>query len=69
MELFHSKRHKYQDFLYPSLGSMYSGSVYRELGKKDKLFRWFSMLYFLFNYKIKLFRRESPINRKKSMIW
>lgn len=64
MELFHSKRHKYQDFSYPNLGSMYSGSVYREIGKRDKVFKLISMLYFLFNYKFKIFRRESPINRK-----
>lgn len=64
MELFHSKRHKYQDFSYPNLGSMYSGSVYREIGKRDKVFKLISMLYFLFNYEFKIFRRESPINRK-----
>ena len=64
MELFHSKRHKYQDFSYPNLGSMFSGSVYREIGKRDKVFKLISMLYFLFNYKFKIFRRESPINRK-----
>lgn len=64
MELFHAKRHKYQEFLYPNLGSTYSGSVYRVLGKKDPLFKVVSMVYFLLNYKIKLFRRESPLNRK-----
>ncbi len=64
MELFHAKRHKYQDFLYPNLGSMYSGSPYRELSKKDKLFGFISAFYYLWNYKLKLFRRESPINRK-----
>lgn len=63
MELFHAKRHKYQEFLYPNLGSCFSGSIYRALGKKDKVFKLISMLYFLFNYKIRLFRRESPINR------
>ena len=64
MELYHAKRHKYQDFMYPNLGSLYSGSIYRELGKEDAYFKVVSMLYFLFNYKLKLFRRESPINRK-----
>ncbi|MDD3686011.1 MAG: FAD-binding protein [Bacteroidales bacterium] len=64
MELFHAKRHKYQEFLYPNLGSMFSGSIYRELGKQDVIFKIVSMFYFLFNYKLKLFRRESPLNRK-----
>jgi UDP-N-acetylmuramate dehydrogenase len=64
MELFHYKRHKYQDFLYPNLGSMFSGSIYRELGKGDKVFKFISSLYFLLNYEFKIFRRESPINRK-----
>ncbi|WP_343557297.1 FAD-binding protein [Sphingobacterium sp.] len=64
MELFHSKRHKYQEFLFPNLGSCFSGSIYRALGKKDRGFKLISMLYFLFAYKVKLFRRESPINRK-----
>lgn len=63
MELFHSKRHKYQEFLFPNLGSCFSGSIYRALGKRDRVFRIISMCYFLFNYKIKIFRRESPINR------
>lgn len=64
IELFHSKRHKYQDFSYPNLGSMYSGSIYRELGKRDRVFKLISILYFMFNYEFKVFRRESPINRK-----
>lgn len=63
MELFHAKRHKYQEFLFPNLGSCFSGSIYRALGKKDYGFKIVSMLYFLFNYKFRIFRRESPINR------
>lgn len=63
MELYHAKRHKYQEFLYPNLGSCFSGSIYRALGKKDLVFKMISMFYFLFNYKLRLFRRESPINR------
>lgn len=64
MELFHAKRHKYQEFMYPNLGSLYSGSIYRSLGEKDFFYRIVSALYLLFNYKFKCFRRESPINRK-----
>jgi UDP-N-acetylmuramate dehydrogenase len=63
MELYHAKRHKYQEWLFPNLGSCFSGSIYRVLGKKDPLFKVISMLYFLINYKFRLFRRESPINR------
>lgn len=64
MEVFHSKRHKYLDYLYPNLGSVFSGSIYRELGKSDKYFFLLSTLFYLFNYKFKIFRRESPVNRK-----
>lgn len=64
MELYHYKRHKYQDFLYPSLGSMFSGSLYRHLGFNDNYFKIISFLYYIFNYKLKIHRRESPMNRK-----
>ncbi|WP_068471645.1 FAD-binding protein [Saccharicrinis aurantiacus] len=64
MENYHYKRHKYQDFLYPNLGSMFSGSLYRHLGEKDFIFKIISTSYYLFNYKLKFHRRESPLNRK-----
>ena len=64
MELFHAKRHKYLEYMYPNLGSLFVGSVYRELGKNDLLYRVVSALYLGLNYKFKIFRRESPINRK-----
>ncbi len=64
MELYHAKRHKYQDFLYPNLGSLFSGSPYRSMAKKDKYFKYVSAAYLLFMYKLKIHRRESPINRK-----
>lgn len=63
MEVYHAKRHKYQDFMYPNLGSIFSGSPYRALARKDAVFRVLSAVYFLFSYKLKIFRRESPINR------
>src|SRR5690606_38240590 len=56
-------RHKYQDFLYPNLGSLYSGLLYKELGKRDKIFWMYYLIFTFFNYKFKIFRRESPINR------
>ena len=39
MSLFHNKRHKYQEWMYPNLGSLYSGSIYRLLAKKDLIFK------------------------------
>lgn len=64
MELYHAKRHKYLEYMYPNLGSVWAGSVFRELGKKDRVYAVLSGVYFLLNYRYKLFRRESPINRK-----
>ena len=64
MEVYHSKRHKYQDFMYPNLGSIFSGSPYRVLARRDRYYRMMSALYFLFRYKLKIFHRESPINRR-----
>lgn len=64
MELFHAKRHKYLEYMYPNLGSLFVGSVYRELGKKDLVYRVIAALFLGLNYKFKIFRRESPINRK-----
>lgn len=64
MSLFHNKRHKYQEFMFPTLGSIYSGSVYRALAKKDFWYKIVSSIYYLVFYKLKLFRRESPDNRK-----
>jgi UDP-N-acetylmuramate dehydrogenase len=64
MSLLHAKRHKYQEFMYPTLGSIYSGSIYRSLAKKDLFFKLISISYYLVFYRWKLFRRESPDNRK-----
>lgn len=64
MEVFHAKRHKYQDFMYPNLGSIFSGSPYRALAAKDKKFKLISALFYLFRYEYKIFHRESPLNRK-----
>ncbi|MBP1675644.1 MAG: FAD-binding protein [Bacteroidetes bacterium] len=64
MEIYHSKRHKYQDFQFPNLGSMFSGSIYRALGNRDKYIYIMSTLFYLLNYKWKILRREAPLNRK-----
>lgn len=64
MEIYHSKRHKYIDYLFPNLGSLFAGSVYRELGKHSRYYALVTGAYFLLNYRWKFHRRESPINRK-----
>ncbi len=64
MSLLHAKRHKYQEWMYPTLGSIYSGSIYRSLAKKDLYYKFISSIYYLVFYKLKLFRREAPDNRK-----
>lgn len=64
MSLYHSKRHKYLEYMYPNLGSMFVGSVYRAFAAKDLYYKIVSGIYILFNYKYKIFRRESPIDRK-----
>jgi UDP-N-acetylmuramate dehydrogenase len=64
MEKFHAKRHKYQDFMYPNLGSIYSGSPYRALGRYDFKFKVLSAIFYILRYEYKIFHRESPLNRK-----
>lgn len=63
MCLYHNKRHKYQEFMYPTLGSVFAGSVYRELAKSDFRYYLVSSIYYFFNYRFKIFRRESPDDR------
>lgn len=64
MEIFHAKRHRYQDFLYPNLGSLYSGNVYRALAKRDLVFFLCLSVFSFLGYKVKLLGRESPVNRR-----
>lgn len=64
MELVHSKRHKYHEYCYPNLGSIFSGSVYRALAKRSFRYRVVSSIFYLLNYRYKVLRREAPINRK-----
>ena len=65
MELYHSKRHKYQDFMYPSLGSIFStNDLYYDLASTDLKLKFFLKWYRRIFYSNKI-RRETPINRKK----
>lgn len=64
MELFHAKRHKYLEYMYPNLGSLFAGSVYRALGEHDLYYKIVSSAFMAINYRFKPFRRESPLNRK-----
>ncbi len=65
MELYHAKRHKHQDFLYPTLGSLFSTrDIYSALGVADKRYqvrlKWIRRLFYS-----KKIRRETPINRRR----
>ena len=50
--------------MFPTLGSLYSGSIYRSLAKKSIFYRVVSTVYYLVLYKWKVFRREAPNDRK-----
>jgi UDP-N-acetylmuramate dehydrogenase len=63
MELYHSKRHRYQEQCYPNLGSIFSGDVYSNLAKQDRIYRLLLAIYNRMAYKYKILGRESPINR------
>lgn len=65
MELYHAKRHKHQDFLYPTLGSLFSTrDIYGDLGAGDKKYqtklKWVRRIFYS-----KRFRRETPMNRRR----
>lgn len=65
MELYHAKRHKHQDFLYPTLGSLFSTrDIYSDIHKNDRLYKiklkWMRWLFYS-----KKLRRETPINRRR----
>ena len=64
METYHAKRHRYQDFMYPNLGSIFSGSPYRAMEKRDPLFGIALRAFIFLGYKLKVLGRESPINRR-----
>lgn len=65
MELFHAKRHKYQEFIYPTLGSMFSTegkSIYECLAERDWKYR--IMLKVVRKYYSKKLHRETPMNKR-----
>lgn len=64
MEAYHAKRHRYQDFIYPNLGSIFSGSPYRAMEKRDWVFGIALRVFMFLGYKLKVLGRESPINRR-----
>lgn len=63
MELLHAKRHKYQDFIYPTLGSLFSMPLNYALGHSDKRYRIMLRLISIIFYS-KKFRRETPMNQR-----
>lgn len=65
MELLHAKRHKYQDFLYPTLGTLFAGTeIYSAIGRNDKkytlMLKVLERLWFT-----KKLRRERPMNKRR----
>ncbi|MCY1275670.1 UDP-N-acetylenolpyruvoylglucosamine reductase [compost metagenome] len=67
IETYHIARHSYQDFSYPNLGSMFSinGDFYRELFKRDALYRSICYLLKLIfkNPLSKFLSRKRPNNK------
>jgi UDP-N-acetylmuramate dehydrogenase len=63
MELYHAKRHRYQEWCYPNLGTLFAGDVDRELALSNTFYRIVVGLHYRLAYKYKLLGRESPINR------
>lgn len=64
METVHALRHRHYEYMYPNLGSLFAGTLYRSLGKKDRLFACAASLYYLFNFRLRFNKRETPLNRK-----
>lgn len=64
MENYHSQRHRSFEYMYPNLGSIFAGSVYRSMGRKDPYFRFCAALFYFFGYKLKSIGKETPLNRR-----
>lgn len=64
MEDCHARRHRSFEYMYPNLGSIFAGSVYRSMGRKDPYFRICAALFYFFGYRFKSFGKETPLNRK-----
>jgi len=63
MEIYHEKRHRYQDFLYPNLGSLFSGSIYNAVARQDRSVR-LMMKYDLWRRRfMKYFLKGTPTDR------
>ncbi len=66
MMLYHAKRHKYQDYQYPSLGSLFSGhtkDLYQHMASRDALYRWKLRIMRKLFYSL-WFRRERPMHKR-----
>ncbi len=64
MEDCHSRRHRSFEYMYPNLGSIFAGSVYRSMGKRDHYFHICAALFYFFGYRFKSIGKETPLNRK-----
>jgi len=64
MEDFHARRHRSFEYMYPNLGSIFAGSVYRSMAKKDLYFRICGALFYFFGHRLNSLGMETPLNRK-----
>lgn len=64
MEDCHTRRHRSFEYMYPNLGSIFAGSVYRSMGRQDLYFRICAALFYFFGYRFKSYGKETPLNRK-----
>ncbi len=60
MGLYHEKRHRYQEFCYPNLGSLFAGNIYSALADEDRTYRLFLALYRRIVQMRRLFARRAP---------
>lgn len=60
MEDCHARRHRSLKYMYPNLGSIFAGSVYRSMGAKDLYSRICGALFYFFGYRFKSWGKETP---------
>lgn len=64
MELYHAKRHRYNDYCYPNLGSLFVDDIVRMIVRKKMRTRIVVIMYSRFIRLLRFFTRQSPINEK-----
>lgn len=64
MELYHAKRHRYNEFCYPNLGSLFVDNIVRLLLRKKLRARVLIIFYSRLMRTVRFVTRQSPINQK-----